>query len=165
MNHEIAQRPEQHTGNSTPSLLRSRCLGLSCNALPHPPTAASTRTTFLSIRVANHRVAHIILSQSRQNNSPNHSSRFIGYLSQTKIASLEKAFVSTASKYKMPRSWPCEKIVLLKKVSRLRSTVNLSKICSLKWKFEGSLCKPVNKWLTILSAISNKFFRRCRFYP
>ena len=118
------------------SLLRSRCLGSSHNALPPPPTAASTRTTFLSIPVANHRVAHIILSQSRQNNSPNHSSRFIGYLWQTKIASLEEAFVSTASKYKMPRSWPYEKIVLLKKVFRLRSTVNLSKICSLKWKFE-----------------------------
>ena len=98
------------------SLLHNRCLGSSHNALPPPPTAASTRTTFLSIRVANHRVAHIILSQSHQNNSPNHSSRFIGYLWQTKIASLEEAFVSTASKYKMPRSWPYEKIVLLKKV-------------------------------------------------
>ena len=57
-------RPPFLPVTSSPSLLRSRRWGASRNALPPPPTAASTRTTFLSIRVANHRVAHIILSQT-----------------------------------------------------------------------------------------------------
>ena len=38
----------------------------------------------------------------------------MGYLWQTKIESLEEAFVSTASKYKIPRSWPYEKNVFAK---------------------------------------------------